>query len=405
MWSWHVSTVVVGGDGALDGSGPLVRAYGRRVLVVTDPAVRAGSDLVDQACRVLAAAGLSVEQTDVLSGAPTLDGARWLLGRQRAAGADTIVAIGGGSVLDPAKVAAAASRHAELLDAATWAGGGLVEPDLPVVRRSLPIVAIPTTVGTGSEVSASASIVVDGAKKLLVHPAVRPTVAVLDPNATASAPRRIMVEGAFEIFLRALGQHIGEGGGRPLQDGMAVGLARAVMVDGDLISSRAGAVQADEAAARHRLALASAATHASWALCGRHRFAHRLWYLANEWAPALGVTKVAATAALAGPYLDALQTGSLPGATAADIGLLADALFGPDVPFAAGVRALMSRWGLPQSLAGLGARPTTVDDVCRQTWQAWGPPSPALAGLTAIDIAALYRAALKTATANHNERR
>jgi NADP-dependent alcohol dehydrogenase len=398
VWTWHVPTVVVAGDGALSEWGPLVRSYGRRALVVTDPAVRSGSDVVGNCVRTLAAAGVAADVDTVPTGPPTLEGARRLLDRQRAAGAACIVAIGGGTVLDPAKVAAAATRHPELLDERVWAGGGLIEPNLPLVRRALPMIAVPTTVGTGSEVSPSASIAVGGAKKLLVHAAIRPSVAVLDPAATATTPRPVIVEGAFEILLRTIGQRVVEAGSLPVQDAMVAGLAPSVLADGDLVAGRDGAVLDDEIAARHRLALASAATHASWVLCGRDRFAHRLWYLANEWAPTLGVSKVAATAALALPYLSALEGGSLAGPTGAtNATTVATALFGRGARLSEGIAGVIDRWRLPRSLSGLGADSAIADDVCRRTWAAWGPPSPALAGLQPIDIAALYQAALEPA--------
>ncbi len=248
-----------------------------------------------------------------MESAPTITGIRALTDVVRDQGADLVVAVGGGSVMDSAKMAALAVRQPSILCDGWEDPGGLLVPTLRASRRALPCIAAPATIGTGSEVSPSASVRTADTKKLLVHAGLRPTVAVLDPAATATTPRSLIVEGALEILLRAIGPLVGESDAEPFSDGVAAAVARQVIHDGGVASTRQGASDGEEIAARHRLALASAHTHTGWLLAGRDSFGHKLWYLANETAVALGVTKMQATAALLPAYLHYLGRGRFPG--------------------------------------------------------------------------------------------
>lgn len=100
----------------------------------------------------------------------------------RSLGADAIVALGGGSALDTGKAVALLAVHGG--DLARWDGVGKVE------RRGLPVVAIPTTAGTGSEVS-SVAVVKDaaqGRKLVILDRVLHPEVALLDPTLLANLP-------------------------------------------------------------------------------------------------------------------------------------------------------------------------------------------------------------------------
>ncbi|HEX6354226.1 iron-containing alcohol dehydrogenase [Actinophytocola sp.] len=77
-------------------------------------------------------------------------------------------------------------------------------------RRRVPVVAVPTTLGTGSEASAVARLPLREEKsRLLVSPALLPATVVLDPNATGSLPTEMAALGAVEILLRLIGPVIG----------------------------------------------------------------------------------------------------------------------------------------------------------------------------------------------------
>jgi alcohol dehydrogenase class IV len=116
---------------------------------------------------------------------PTEAAARRALELFRAQGCDGIVALGGGSALDLAKAVGLMSTHPGPLRDYALIEGGLprIRPDLP------PLVAIPTTAGTGSEVGRGAVIVLeDGRKLALVSPHLIPRLAICDPELTMGLP-------------------------------------------------------------------------------------------------------------------------------------------------------------------------------------------------------------------------
>ena len=379
-WSWHVPSIVVAGEEATTEGARLAAGYGRRALLVTDAGIRGQTLLVERWCSALAANGVTVRVHDRVESAPTISGIRALADAVRDQGADLVVAVGGGSVMDSAKVAALAVRQPSVLCDGWEDPGGLLVPVLRASRRALPCIAAPATIGTGSEVSPSASVRTVDTKKLVVHAGLRPTVAVLDPAATATTPRSLIVEGALEILLRSVGPLVGESHAEPFSDRVAAAVARQVIHDGELVSTRSGASDDEEIAARHRLALASAHTHTGWLLAGRDSFGHKLWYLANETAVALGVTKMQATAALLPNYLNYLGRGRFPGTSLVRVEQLAKLLTVAmaDLPRAAD--ELLARWNLPRCLGEIGGRRDVAGGLARSTFRAWGPPHRSLHG-------------------------
>jgi len=103
----------------------------------------------------------------------------------KAAGCNGIVAVGGGSSIDLAKAVAVAARHEGPLRQFALIEGGLQR----ITDATLPIVAIPTTAGTGSEVGRGAIIILDDGRKVgIISPYVIPKVAICDPELTVGLP-------------------------------------------------------------------------------------------------------------------------------------------------------------------------------------------------------------------------
>jgi len=175
-------TRVVEGRGALAQLGVEARALGAsRVLLVSDPGVmRAGHG--PRAAEVLRAAGLAVEVfTDVAENPSTDDVARGLAVAQRFA-PDLFVAVGGGSPIDAAKG----------IDFLYVCGGEMRDywGHDKATRPLLPLLAVPTTAGTGSEVQSFALIsdALTHRKMACGDPSAAPRVALLDAELTLSMP-------------------------------------------------------------------------------------------------------------------------------------------------------------------------------------------------------------------------
>jgi alcohol dehydrogenase class IV len=154
-----------------------------RPLIITDKGIVAAG--LDE--RVLTAAALD-RSTPVFDGTPeNPTEAAVLAGRDyfRQEGCDSVVAIGGGSSLDLAKAVALLATHAEPLAQYAAILGGL-----PKIRKEKPpVVAVPTTAGTGSEVGRASLITLSDGRKLgFISPHLIPDVAVCDPELTLGLP-------------------------------------------------------------------------------------------------------------------------------------------------------------------------------------------------------------------------
>jgi alcohol dehydrogenase len=177
---------------------PAVAAvHGRRVLAVVDPFLT-GTPFFGELIGGMTAAGLEVRvHSDITPELPvgTLDAAGAVA---RDFGPDVIVAIGGGSALDAAKLIALLAAHGGPLS--SYYGENLVPG--PVV----PIVALPTTAGTGSEVTPVA-VVSDPGRALKVgisSPFLVPAAAIVDPELTLNVPATVTAYSGIDALVHAV---------------------------------------------------------------------------------------------------------------------------------------------------------------------------------------------------------
>ncbi|ANH37160.1 NAD-dependent methanol dehydrogenase [Nocardioides dokdonensis FR1436] len=175
----------------------------RRVLLVTDPGVAATGHPARIAEQV-AARGIEVTTYDEVHVEPTDESMAHAIGFARDAGPfDAILAVGGGSSIDTAKaVNLLLTNPGELMDYINAPVGRAQAP----TQRLLPLVAVPTTTGTGSE---STTICVLDVLSLHVktgisHPALRPTMAVVDPALTMGQPAMVTAAAGMDILCHAL---------------------------------------------------------------------------------------------------------------------------------------------------------------------------------------------------------
>jgi 4-hydroxybutyrate dehydrogenase len=157
-----------------------------RPLIVTDKGVRAAG-LLD---RVLATvdAGVPVAIFDGTPANPTEDAVLAGCESYRTGACDGVVAVGGGSAIDLAKAVALLVTHAPPLQQYAAVEGGAAR----ITARIAPLVAIPTTAGTGSEVGRGALIVMRSGRKLgLLSPHLLPKVALCDPELTFGLPPQL----------------------------------------------------------------------------------------------------------------------------------------------------------------------------------------------------------------------
>jgi alcohol dehydrogenase class IV len=188
---------IVFGPGTLGRVGAIAASLGRSALVVTGGAPERFPELYVH----LAAAGLSWTIHQVV-GEPTIACAEAGAAAARAAGAEVVVAIGGGSALDAGKAIAALMRNrGPTLDYLEVVGRGR-----PLAAPSAPVVAIPTTAGTGSEVTRNAVLAVpERAVKVSLRSATMlPAAAIVDPLLTLSLPPQATAECGLDALTQVI---------------------------------------------------------------------------------------------------------------------------------------------------------------------------------------------------------
>ncbi len=302
---------------------------------------------------------------------PTRQEAAELADRLRAEGVRSVCAIGGGTVMDLAKAAAAAVALPGLLTG--WKpGGGFVMPE-PVTRGGLPVVAVPTTAATGSEVNAKASLADGADRRFLVHWSLFPRVAVIDPMLHTSLPPALTAEGALETVARLLVPMVSDPPTTALPDEVAIGQIRAVIP-----AAEQALADGDDLEARGTVALAASVSTFTLHQIGRHLHSFWVWYPTNT-LTAQGLRKGPALGVLLTRWARMVVDGDKLAGHAdrlAELGGRALGLTGGSVTpveVADALADLLRRWGFPTEFEELGLD-ATAEELTEQTWRAWSEP-------------------------------
>ncbi len=197
-WNFFTAGQIVFGSGAVEQLGELVaRRKLDRVFVVTDRALESAG-VVDQVLRPVEAAKLTVDVFNGGEAEPSIEAAQKSIEQARAFAPQVILGIGGGSNMDLAKITAIVITH----------GGKLSDyfgfDNVP--GPVLPLVCVPTTAGTGSEVS-HAAVLTDKANEMKVSSLsnyLRPALAVVDPRLTLSCPKKVTADSGIDALTHAI---------------------------------------------------------------------------------------------------------------------------------------------------------------------------------------------------------
>jgi alcohol dehydrogenase class IV len=168
---------IIFGAGKIKELGRLVEGHGKHVLLVCGHS----SAAIPRAQEIISSLGVSVSEYRV-HGEPTIDVVR--AGVEAARHCDFVIGLGGGSVLDTGKaIAVLATNPGEIMDYLEVVGKGQ-----PLVNAPLPYIAVPTTAGTGAEVTRNAVIETQNVKVSLRSPLMLPRLALIDPELTYDLP-------------------------------------------------------------------------------------------------------------------------------------------------------------------------------------------------------------------------
>ncbi|MGA2240441.1 MAG: iron-containing alcohol dehydrogenase [Verrucomicrobiota bacterium] len=219
-FEFATATRIVFGAGVVNDAGAIARDFGRRALVVTGRDAR-------RAERVLAglrSAGASATTFSV-AGGPELATVEQGVKLAKAERCELVIGFGGGSAIDTAKaIAAMLTNDGELLDYVEIIGRGQ-----PLAKPSAPFIAIPTTAGTGAEVTRNAVLASPehGLKVSLRSPLMLARVAVVDPELTYDLPPALTASTGLDALTQLIEPFVCNRA-NPMTDGLCVeGLRRA----------------------------------------------------------------------------------------------------------------------------------------------------------------------------------
>lgn len=185
------------GSGSMAKAGPAARELGKKALLVTGLHPERHTSLMD----ALVSQGIAIENIRV-SGEPTVDDASRAAERGRTTGCDFVIACGGGSVIDLAKASAALlTNPGSPLDYLEVIGRGQTLSGQPA-----PCLAIPTTAGTGSEVTRNAvlSSPEHRVKVSMRHPGMLPAIAIIDPELCLAMPPELTASTGLDALTQLL---------------------------------------------------------------------------------------------------------------------------------------------------------------------------------------------------------
>jgi alcohol dehydrogenase class IV len=214
--NWNYPTTVWAGPGRIAELPAACAVLGiKRPLLVTDQGLRT-APMVGQACAMVPGTGLFAD----VRGNPVAANIEAGVAAYRAGGHDGVIAFGGGSALDAGKVIAFMSGQTRPLWDFEDVGDWWTRAD----RRGIaPVVAVPTTAGTGSEVG-RAGVVINEAthqKKIIFHPQMMPGVVISDPELTFGLPPAITAATGIDAFVHCFEAYCAPGF-HPLADGIAL---------------------------------------------------------------------------------------------------------------------------------------------------------------------------------------
>jgi alcohol dehydrogenase class IV len=330
-------------------TGECLRSFGgSKILLCTDKGI-ANSGLLDQVTASLENAGIEYVLFDGVVANPRIETVSEGLDVYRGNGCDSILGVGGGSPIDTAKVIGVlATNEGGVTD---YEGPGLVKNALP------PLAAIPTTYGTGAEVSPAAIITheMKKYKMILADPKMTPRVAILDPLLLLNLPPKIAASTGMDALTHAIESYVANSA-EPFSDALNIQAIR--LISDNLPAAMATNWDLEATANMLYASTMTGVAFANTALGFVHCMAHALggmFDMPHGLANAVLLPYVMEYNLLACPRKFA-EIARAMGENVEGLPLLDAAAKSIEA-----VRKLSKRLGIPQSLSEIGVDPESID--------------------------------------------
>jgi alcohol dehydrogenase class IV len=357
IWEFSTAGRILFGAGVRQHLPDAVRTFGQHPLLVTGRHAAGGAMASD----------VNAVASVVVDGEPTLEMVRSAVSVYRKERCDVVIGIGGGSALDAAKaIAALATNSGEPLDYLEVIGRGRQLEAAPA-----PCVAVPTTAGTGSEVTRNAVLgsPEHGVKASLRHPAMLPRLAIIDPELTLTLPPAVAVSTGLDALTQLIEPYVSRRA-TPLTDPLCLDGIRRISRSLRLVASPSGS---SDMKARTDMSLAS--------LFGGLALANAGLGVVHGFAAPIGAMFPASHAAVCAALLPhgmaanlralRARAGEHPAIARYDqvaIALTDDSVASADAGVTA-VAALCRDLAVP-GLRAYGVRDRDVDEICRKAQRA-----------------------------------
>jgi len=222
MFMYYSPTKIVFGIGMLKILGEEVHRYGSKALLVTSRSFARKYGYLESLVNNMKSSDVEVYVYEGIEPNPLFELCESIAQKYRNKGIEVVIGFGGGSVIDAAKaIAVALSSGKRLRD--------LVYPNV-IDFDVIPVIAIPTTCGTGSEVT-KYSILTDlhtKRKVPLVGPSIIPRVAIVDPETLKHLPSELLIWTTFDAFTHALEGFTAKSS-NPISDAIALGAMEIIL--------------------------------------------------------------------------------------------------------------------------------------------------------------------------------
>ena len=215
-FNYHQPTSIHFGAGRVSEVGEIVAKYGKRCLMVTVPVFDAIAPKFEKVKKSLDAAGIAVAHYDGVIPNPTTETITAGAKMAKEHKADVVLGVGGGSSMDSAKAIAVESMH----EGSCW---DYLFFKTPPTEKTLPVVAVSTTSGTGSQVTQVAVVTntAERCKSAIYNSLIYPRAAIVDPELMVSLPPYITACTGWDAFTHAFESYL-HVGGSPYTDTLAL---------------------------------------------------------------------------------------------------------------------------------------------------------------------------------------
>jgi alcohol dehydrogenase class IV len=216
-FEFYTAGRIIFGNDSVDRLAELVPDFGRRALLVTGARFARETGLLARLEAMFPVGAVAQCERE-----PRIEDVDRAVAAAKQADCDVVVAVGGGAVVDCGKAAAGMMTNdgglAEYLEG-VGSGRQITEP-------AAPMIAVPTTAGTGSEVTKNAVITGPGYKKSVRSPLLIPRVAIVDPRLTCSAPPEVTASCGMDALAQVIEPYLSRNA-EPMTDALALAGIRA----------------------------------------------------------------------------------------------------------------------------------------------------------------------------------